>query len=245
MAEKYCLLLLLSPTGYPSTALEEKLLNNPILLGNFYFLRMNDPENMIYELYSAHSDDLPMLIFGDQVILKGDEAVMELLDGQAAMGGLPEEELQADFAQEMMAKILPAIRSFETDDSDQEFYDKTTNIFEKILILILGAMLQNLPHINEFLSENDIDPWPEFPIEMDLIEELDAPTGVIDLEFDETFLSSFWQFCMTPPAESPNKWMQLFYELSEIGLPIKALLKSLAWYLGRYAARDLKIAQQI
>lgn len=251
MAEKYCLILLLT-SGYPSQMLEEKLLTNSILKENFFFLRMKNPAHVLYEKILKTpilEEDLPILMLGDQVVIKGDEAVMDLMNKQVALGGLPEIEIQADFAQEMMSKILPAMRQMSELTpliENQEFYDIATNLFEKMLILILGGFFMNIPQFEGFLSLNDLE-FPKFPFEMENETKNNraSPEGVIDIEFDETFLSSFWQFSLSPPVIEGNKWLELFSDLSSLGIPIVALIKSLGWYMGSWASKDLKMLGQI
>ena len=244
MAEKYCLFLLTS-SGFPSKTLQENLISNNVLSNNFVILQVKPP-HILYELRELKGDNLPMLMFGDLVVLSGDEEVMALMTKQAEIGSSPEEELEADFASRIMEKFLPVLAKFELPE-EQELYDHSNNTIEDLLILILGTLLTQLPHMKEFLDANDID-IPDFPLEVDVDDEEDnGPHHVVDLDFDESIIGNFWQFALAPPKFPSREWVDFFYELYGLGLPISTLVKAVAWYFGRFAVRqsDLKILRQV
>lgn len=240
LMDKYCLFLLLSSTGLPSQKLQDLLIQNPTIAENFIILRVKPP-HILYELKEITHQDLPMLIFGDNVVLKGDESVMELMVKQAELGGAPEVELQADFSTRIMEKFLPALSKFEPPE-EQELFDNSGNLIEDLLILILGSLVLGLPHMKEFIESNEMI-IPEFPIELNVEHNEDHNHSVIDLEFDEHFLSSFWQFTLNPPKFPQREWVDFFYELYSVGLPISTLVKALGWYFGRFAVQrsDVKL----
>lgn len=247
MAEKYCLFLLLSSTGFPSKTLQEKLISNPTLKDNFIILRV-EPPHILYELKEIKADDLPLLFFGNDAVIKGEEEVMDLMSKQAELGGASDIELQADFATRIMEKFLPVLSRFEPPE-EQELFDHSSNTIEDLMILILGSLLTGLPHMKEFFEINDIE-IPDFPIEINVVDEdesLDLDHHVIDLDFDEDFLSNFWQFTLSPPKLPQREWVDLFYELYSLGIPISVLIKALAWYFGRFASQrsEIKMIQAI
>ena len=241
---KYCLFLLLSSSGFPSQKLEDMLIKNPTIAENFIILRVKPP-HILYELKEITHNDLPMLIFGDNIVLKGDEAVMELLAKQAELGGAPEVELQADFASRLMEKFLPVLSKFEPPE-EQELFDHSSNLIEDLLILILGALILGLPPMKQFVEDNQMV-VPDFPIDLDVdYNEVDVQ-NVIDLEFDEGYLASFWQFTLSPPKFHQREWVDFFYQLYSVGLPISTLVKALGWYFGRHAIKrsDIKLIQAV
>lgn len=239
--DKYVLFLLTS-SSYQSETLQEKLIENPKISENFLILRVKPP-HILYELREIKQDDLPMIIFGDNVVMKGEEEVMTIMAKQTDFDF--KEEAQADFASRLLEKFLPILSKFEAPE-EQELFDHSSNIIEDLLILIMGALVTGLPHMKEFLEINDLD-IPEFPVELDVDDDLDSPTHVVDLDFDENFLANFWQFSLSPPKFSSREWVDFFYELYNVGMPISTLVKALAWYFGRYAARksDMKMIQQV
>lgn len=239
--DKYVLFFLTS-SSYQSDNLQEKLIDNPTLKENFLILRVKPP-HILYELREIKSSDLPMIIFGDQIVMKGEEEVMSLLAKQGDFDFQEEEE--ADFASRIMEKFLPILSSFEAPE-EQELFDHSANIIENLLILVLGTMVIGLPHMKEFLELNDFE-IPEFPIDLDIDGDNDVPNHVVDLDFDENFLANFWQFALSPPKFSSREWVDFFYELYSVGMPISTLVKALAWYFGRYAVlkSELKMIQQV
>ena len=239
--DKYVLFLLTS-SSYQSESLQEKLIANPKISENFLILRVKPP-HILYELREIKSSDLPMIIFGDNIVMKGEDEVMSIMSKQADFDFKEEEE--ADFASRIMEKFLPILSSFEAPE-EQELFDHNSNIIEDLLILIMGALVTGLPHMKEFLDANDLE-VPEFPVDLDVDEDNDNPSHVVDLDFDENFLANFWQFSLSPPKFASREWVDFFYELYNVGMPISTLVKALAWYFGRYAARksDLKMLQQV
>ena len=236
------MLFLLTSSSYQSDSLQEKLIANPKISENFLILRVKPP-HILYELREIKSSDLPMIIFGDSVVMKGEQEVMTIMSKQADFDFKEEEE--ADFASRLMEKFLPILSSFEAPE-EQELFDHSSNIIEDLLILIMGALVTGLPHMKDFLEINDLD-IPEYPVELDVDEDNDNPTHVVDLDFDENFLANFWQFSLSPPKFASREWVDFFYELYNVGMPISTLVKALAWYFGRYAARksDMKMIQQV
>ena len=67
LMDKYCLFLLLSSTGLPSQKIQDLLIQNPTIAENFIILRVKPP-HILYELKEITHQDLPMLIFGDNVV---------------------------------------------------------------------------------------------------------------------------------------------------------------------------------
>ena len=239
--DKYVLFLLTS-SSYQSDSLQEKLIANPKISENFLILRVKPP-HILYELREITSSDLPMLIFGDNVVMKGDSEVISLLAKEGEFDFKEEEE--AYFASRIMEKFLPILSSFEAPE-EQELFDHSSNIIEDLLFLIMGALVTGLPHMKTFLEINDLE-VPEYPVDLDVEEDTDSPNNVVDLDFDENFLANFWQFSLSPPKFSSREWVDFLYELYNVGMPISTLVKALAWYLGRYAARksDMKMIQQV
>lgn len=242
MAEKYCLLLLLARTGYASQMIADRLENNPTLQENFYIIRLRDPEHPIYHIRGFEPRELPILMFGGDVLLKGDEEVMQVASKEGVGSDL---ENQADFAQEIMTRFLPVLSKFQVPP-EQELYDHVSNTIEKLMIVLLGALVLNVPNLKEFVEANELE-IPSLPLEMELQDETSVSPGVIDLEFDEIFLAPFWEFTLTPPKVSAKKWIDTLYEMYKLGLPIGSLVMSLAWYLGRHSVQrlDLTLPQQV
>ena len=104
------------------------------------------PPHILYELREIKSTDLPMLIFGDSVVMRGEEEVMTIMAKQADFDFKEEEE--ADFASRLMEKFLPILSSFEAPE-EQELFDHSSNIIEDLLILIMGSLVTGLHHIKE------------------------------------------------------------------------------------------------